>query len=128
MRVLVYTLLKNDETLMGMLPGGLLGDRREGVPDLTPFAVLTHEGPTPGMGKHLAHRVSIWVHDESQDYTEIDKILAYVRELLPSFAPILVNGVWLTSAQWLGDSADLHDTDRGTNTKNAAFLLTGSGL
>jgi len=127
-RRLVYQALIADTTLMGLLPGGLAGDRVEGVPDTLPFGVLTFEGPTPGVGKHRTWRCTFWAHGESQDYTDIDQVLLRVKTVMAGLAPSTLNGIWLTDVQWEGDSPDLHDEDRGTNVRTSAFLLAGSGL
>lgn len=132
MRSLVYSLLSADPVFMGLVPGGLHGDRAlDEVPPLRPFAVLMHEGPNPvpNSGFRLAQvRTNLWIHDEVGDYTRIDTALKLAREIVLSSVPTMRSGIWLINAEWLGDSPDLSDDVRGTNTKNAAFLLTGSGL
>lgn len=128
MRRLVYQALTADTTLMGLLPGGLAGDRRQGVPDVRPFGILTMEGPTPGIGKHRTWRATIWVHSDTEDFTAIDEALTRVKTVMESLPPRQLNGIWLTSVTWAGDSPDLHDEDRRTNVRTSAFLLAGSGM
>lgn len=132
MRSLVYDLLSKDAVFMGLLPGGLHGDRGlNTIAPPRPFAVLMHEGPNPvpASGFRLSQvRTILWVHDDVGDYTRIDSALKLAREIVLSAVPRTHQGVWLIEAEWLGDSPDLSDDVRGTNTKNAAFLLTGSGL
>lgn len=128
MRRLVYQGLTDDATLMGMLPGGLAGDRASGVPDSLPFGVLTFEGPTPGVGTHRLWRCTVWIHSEREDFTAIDQVLKQVKASMDSLAGTNLNGVYLNDVKWEGDSPDLHDEDRGTNVRTSAFLLAGSGL
>lgn len=128
MRRLVYQALTADATLMGLLPGGLAGDRTTGVPDVLPFGVLTLEGPTPGIGAHRTWRLTVWVHSEREDFTAIDQVLKRVKAVMNTLAPRTLNSIWLTDVTWEGDSPDLHDEDRGTNVRTSAFLLAGSGL
>lgn len=114
---------------MALLPGGLHGDRGlEFVPDEKPFAVLTFEGPNPGMSRVKQMRGFLWVHDEVGDYTKIDDVLKAARDIIPETIQHFHEGVWLIEASWEGDSPDSFDDIRRTNVKNAAFLLTGSGL
>lgn len=132
MRSLVYHVLSSDAVLMGLLPGGLYGDRAlDTIPASRPFAVLMHEGPNPvpASGYRLSQvRSTLWVHDDVGDYTRIDSALKLAREIVLAAVPRVYQGIWLIEAEWLGNSPDLSDDVRGTNTKNAAFLLTGSGL
>lgn len=128
MRVLVYQALTEDTGLMDLLPGGISGDRADGVPDLRPFGVLTWEGPNPGIGRAMQMRMTLHVHDNPGDFTRIDEILRYVRDLMESATPRKHQGVTLSHAEWIGMSPDLHDEDRRTNLKTVTFLLTGSGL
>jgi hypothetical protein len=131
-RKLVYDLLFSSEEFMDLVPGGLYGDRAlDIVPSLRPFAVLVHEGPMPvaGSSNRLSQtRTSLWVHDEVGDYTRIDEALRIARSLVTQAVPHWHEGVWLMEVEWRGDSPDLFDDVRGTNTKNTAWLLTGSGL
>lgn len=128
MRRLIYDLLTGNVALMEKLAGGIQGDRAEGVPDTLPFAVLRFEGVSKGVSRVNQTRLTVWVHDQNQDYTLIDEILKDIRALVEGAAPRMLNGVWLNEAEWEGDSIDLYDDVRRTNTRNAAFLLTGSGL
>lgn len=128
MRRLIYDLLSTDPNLMSMLPGGLWGDRAvEGVP-AKPFAIMTFNGPLPGVSRMRQTRLTLWVHDISTDYTRIDDVLKTARELILSSPPRKLGEVWMVAAEWEGDSTDLFDEARSTNTRNGVFLLTGSGL
>jgi hypothetical protein len=129
MRKIVYKVLKDNAEFMALLPGGLYGDRAlEGTPSAKPFAVLTFEGPTPGVGRHLRGRAYLWIHDNVGDFTRIDSVHKAARDLLESLPPIAFAGEWLTLAEWEGNSTDLFDDARGTNVKSAGYLLIGSGL
>lgn len=128
MRKLVYTLLTSDPGYADALPGGIQGDRASGVPDVLPFAVVRFSGDNPGMGRAGQTYCSVWVHGQKEDYTIIDDVLKWVRSVMEGATPMQHEGVWLTSVEWQGNSADLYDNERGTNTKSTTFLLTGSGL
>lgn len=129
MRRLIHTLLSTHQPLMDLLPGGLYGDRSlKDTPAVKPFGVLLHEGPSRGLG--TVHRATtvLWVHDEVGDYTRIDDALKVARLHLAAQVQVSLNGIYLMQAEWQGDSVDLYDDARGTNVKNATFLLVGSGL
>ena len=127
MRTVVYSIMQGD--VATFMEGGIYGDNalKETPPDVRPFLVLKTEGPLVGMGRMVQWRQTFAVHDSVGDYTRIEEGLRLIRTKMMAAAPIQVNGIWLNSVEWEGDSEDLMDVVRGTNMKFSTYLLTGSG-
>jgi hypothetical protein len=128
MRALIRQAIINDSIMIGY---GINGANAFAVdvdtPQTRPFLQLRWGRNDAGMSRVTVRNLVIWVHDEPGDYALIDAILLRLRTLIP----LLVgesNGTGnLVDVTWAGDSEDLADDGHGTITRNASFILVGSG-
>lgn len=100
----------------------------KGTPDRKPFVVHdmgndTSEGLAEG---HPAHRqfVTVYVHDEGDDYTLIDQVIKQLKVLLDN-APQNA-GFGVITCHYLETSRDLEDDQMGTIVKYVRFQIVGT--
>ena len=127
MRKVVYSLLTQDEAFTALMPTLY---ERGSVPDVPtlPFAVYAMVGsPRRGRSFPMVPRLEVWCYDNRRDYTEIDKGLKRADELFASVTHMVVDDQRIAEATPQGWSGDLYDDKYAANTRNAGYLLVGSG-
>lgn len=130
MRALIFGALIADPILNGL---GISGTNSFAIdvdtPETRPFLQIRWGQNQIGLRNTAVSRriLTVWVHDEPGDYSDIDAILVRVKALLPTLEG-QSNGLGhVVSIEWTGDSEDLADDGHGTITRNAAFSVVGSG-
>lgn len=127
MRKVVYSLLTQDEVFAGLMPTLY---ERGSVPDapVLPFAIYAFVGsPRRGRSFPMVPRLEVWCYDNRGDYTEIDKALKRADELFEAITHMVVEDQRIAEATPQGWSGDLYDDVYRANTRNAGYLLVGSG-
>ena len=129
MRALIRAAIIEDATLNGL---GIDDDAAFAVdvdtPGVRPFLQLRWGRTDVGLDVVTKRNLVIWVHDAPGDYTtKIDAILLRLRALLPTLVGESNGLGHLVDVAWAGDSEDLSDDGHGTITRNASFVLVGSG-
>jgi len=128
-RKAVYEILTNDPAFTALMP---VVYERGSVPDApqVPFAVLTMAGsPRQGRSLPMLPRAELWCYQDRGDYGDIDAALARADELLTAATQyVSQDGTSrLAEATPQGWSGDLYDDTYRANTRNAGYLLVGSG-
>ena len=130
MRTLIYQALVSDAVLnsLGITSSSSFAIEVD-TPQTRPFLQIRWGQNQIGLKNTPVTRrtITIWAHDEPGDYSTIDAILVRVKALLPMLEGQSNESGHLVSAEWTGDSEDLADDGHGTITRNASFVLVGSG-
>ncbi len=128
MRQLVFEAITEDPTMNSF---GITDSNSFAVdvdtPELRPFLQLRWGRAAEGLDVVTRRDLVVWVHDEPGDYTKIDAIIYRLRSLLPSLVTTTDGVGFLVGVEWAGDSEDLADDGHQTITRNASFVLVGSG-
>lgn len=127
MRKVVYSLLANDITFTELMPRLY---ERSAVPDspVLPFALYAFtESPRRGRAYPQVPRLELWCYEERGDYATINEALAIADSLFLSVTHMVVEGEHIAEATPQGWSGDLYDDVFRANTRNAGYLLVGTG-
>jgi hypothetical protein len=126
----IYQLLSGDSELQSYQAGGIevMGSARTDSPKRTKvFIVLGYRETPKAFGQVGAQECVVWVHQAKElarSYQLIDQILNRAVEVITSATHVMGNDGWeMSSASWLGNSADLIDESLATLTKNASFRV-----
>jgi hypothetical protein len=98
------------------------------TPEPRPYGVLRWGTTSPGMDVSRSRVLTVWFHDEPNDYTRIDSIIHRVRQILEGTYAAKTEIGWITDVSWLTDSDDLTDDATRTICRNSTFTIVGSGL
>ncbi len=82
----------------------------------------------PSVAAMATRNLTIWVHDEPNDYSKIDQVVRRLRELLPGIEAAEHDSGWINSIRWAGDSDDLTDDGHGTITRTTSYTIVGTGM
>lgn len=128
-RKAVFEILTKDAAFTALMPAVY---ERGSVPDapVLPFAVLAMTGsPRAGRSFRPLPRAELWCYQDRGDYGDIDKALARADELLSAAMQYVSEdgSSRLAEATPQGWSGDLYDDVYRANTRNAGYLLVGSG-
>jgi hypothetical protein len=124
--------MTNDEPLTDMLGdagASVYGSHSlEGTPEKKPFAVHhlgndTSERLADGATPHRQF-LTIYVHDEPEDYTNIDRILVRLKELFDNAPSSPADGV--ITCHYLESSQDLEDDQMGTAVRYIRLQIIGA--
>jgi hypothetical protein len=72
-------------------------------------------------------RIELWCYDERGDYSRINRALKRADELFESVIHMTVDDERIAEATPQGWGGDLYDDVYAANTRNAGYLLVGSG-
>lgn len=99
-------------------------------PTQRPYIVLRWQESTPGVGRSATKQrgLIVYVHDNYNDYTRIDRILRRIRQVFEAIAGARTENGWITQADWLTDSGDLSDDTSRTIMRTSAYNFVGSGI
>lgn len=130
MRTLVRTAITGDATLAteGVTAANVLAgdvDSFEG----RPFLNLKWGVENPGIALAATQTtLTIWVHDDGNDYSRIDRIIRRLRVLLTGIEGQVdeASGDRVSQVAWTGDSSDLSDTGHRTIVRQTSYTLNGS--
>jgi hypothetical protein len=129
MRTAIRAAILADATLIGLgvVDTGVLAGDVDSFAD-RPFLNLKWGVRNPGMATETATALTIWVHDDPNDYARIAAICARLSVLLPSIVGLAdpVSGGWVSQVRWDGDSSDLSDDGHRTIVKQCNFTIIGS--
>lgn len=132
MRKAFYHLLTTDPEWSGLMPGGL--HERSALVDsvdserVMPFALYAFVGsPRPGRALPAVPRVELWCYQDRGNYSIINAALARADALLLPLMQYVFEDERIAEATPQGWSGDLYDDVFRANTRNAAYLLIGSG-
>lgn len=129
MRTAIREAILADATLIGLgvVETGVLAGDVDSFAD-RPFLNMKWGARNPGMSTETATSLTIWVHDDPNDYTRVAAICARLAVLLPSIVgqADTVSGGWISQIRWDGDSGDLSDDGHRTITKQVNFTIIGS--
>lgn len=141
-RTWAHSHIKTDGAITAIIPSGrILGSAgiQEGMaPPRRPFMVIaagvadpfegTREprigGPDSGPRVAMAHRLTIWVHNEPGDYETIDNVLALLKTRMLSAGPDPGNNI--LEARFVQESDDLPDQGLGTITRFSRWQIVTS--
>jgi len=127
MEKVIYSILNGDSEFHAAFPTLY---ERGAVPDkpIAPFAVYALVG-TPRQGRAYPRlpRLEVWLYDNRGDYSKINAGLERVDELLLDIAHVYVDDQHVAQADPQGWSGYLYDDIYRANTRNAAYLVIGSG-
>lgn len=135
MRSYIRNLIKNDSVIQGL--GVTLvssGDIDTPPESQRPFINLKWGTTSPTFRESLVRRhvLSIWVHDQPNDYTRIQGILARLQVLLKGVqGQAWTEGEdntqtgYITLIEYDGDSPDLSDPGHGTIVKQGNYTIVG---
>jgi hypothetical protein len=100
------------------------------TPKERPFMVLRWGATSLGMGVANVRALQVWIHDEPANYTNIDKALERVRELLANQTASFTGTAnkWVIQVDWSGDSDDLFDDVQRTIARYSSFSVVGSAV
>lgn len=128
-RKAVYEILTKDSAFAALMP---VVYERGSVPDspVAPFAILAMTG-SPRQGRSFSRlpRAELWCYQDRGDYSVIDAALQRADELLSAATHYVSDdgSSRLAEATPQGWSGDLYDDVYRANTRNAGYLLVGSG-
>jgi len=129
MRAVVRAAIVGDAVLQGLnvAPEGVLTGDID-TPEPRPFLNLKWgvTSPAPFGGSAQRTVLTIWVHDEPNDYERIDAICRRLRILLPSLVGLQDVNDYVSQIAWDGDGPDLKDDGHRTITRQANYTLNGS--
>jgi len=144
MREALYSILVNDPAVTTLIPAARIKESASvtDTPDFTvgKLVIIRMRSSFDGVRKEDASlrggqqaRCALFAYDErGGSYEDLDRILRTARTALLAAPPHKFTGPdgdqWLNSVTWEGDSEDFFDEPWNAITKNAAFLLTGSGF
>jgi|GEM_PF-5951742 len=121
-RAAVYDLLSGDETIAELGVTGVYPTQSVDTPSDDRFLIIRNDAKQLSFGRRGPETCSIWAHDRSGDYGQIDKILERVKDLLEGAIHRAGSDGWiLTTASWLGDGPDLYDPGYNTVTRWSDF-------
>lgn len=123
MRADVYSLLSTDDQLAaeGITADDIYNIEAVDNPDRQkPFVVTAWaEQARTGWGSSGPRDLLVWAHDDSADYSRIDRILERVKELLVG----VTHQGGISQAAFTGGSGDLYDDGFRTITRNYGFRV-----
>lgn len=126
-RETIYSVLTTDAVLIaeGITVDDVHNIEAVDNPDRGKPFIVTAWGsePRPGWGTPLRRDLLVWAHDDSADYSRIDRILERVRILLVG----LTHQGGVTQVDFEGASGDLYDDGFRTITRNYGFRVIGRG-
>jgi hypothetical protein len=112
---------------LGVTPASLFAGDVDTV-EPRPYVVLRWGEASPGVDVSRRRVLTVWVHDNPNDYTVIDKIIKRIREIYEAVAGLRTEVGWITGIDWLTDSEDLTDDGPHTICRTTAYTVIGSGL
>lgn len=129
MRAAIRLAIVGDSQLqaLGVISSGVLSGDID-TPEARPFLNLKWgtTNPAPFGGAAQQSTLTIWVHDEPNDYERIDAICRRLRVLLPSLVGMQDTDDYVSQVAWTGDGIDLKDDGHRTITRQANYLINGS--
>jgi hypothetical protein len=94
---------------------------------LRPYLVFRWGDTTPGMDVSRFRSLVVWVHDQPNDYSRIDKIISRLRDILTGMKAERTDTGWITEIEWVTDSGDLSDDISRTILRTSTYTIVGSG-
>lgn len=131
MRAVIRSAIIGDAALqaLGVVDSGVLSGDID-TPEPRPFLNLKWGTTTPAPfgGVPRINALTIWVHDEPNDYARIIQICKRLQVLLPSLVGLAdaVEGDYVSQITWTGDSQDLKDDGHRTITRQSSYTINGS--
>jgi hypothetical protein len=131
MRAVIRAAITSDVALqsLGVVDSGVLSGDVD-TPEPRPFLNLKWgiTTPAPFGGAAYQNVLTIWVHDEPNDYARIDAIIKRLRVLLPSLVGMAdsLEGDYVSQITWTGDSQDFKDDGHRTVTRQTSYIINGS--
>jgi hypothetical protein len=129
MRALIRQAILADAELisLGVTPEATLAGDID-TPGPRPFVNLKWGTTVPGLGVVDRNTLVIWVHDNPNDYTLINKVCAALRRTLTGLEGTYdaVEGGWIQVVDWVSFGDELSDEGHGTITRTATFVITGN--
>ena len=131
MRAVIRSAITSDATLqsLGVVDSGVLSGDID-TPEPRPFLNLKWGTTTPAPfgGTAFQDVLTIWVHDEPNDYDRINRIIKRLRVLLPSLVGLVDTEEldYVSQIAWTGDSQDLKDDGHRTVVRQTSYLINGS--
>jgi len=125
-RAAVYGLISADLDLqlLGLDPNATFSANATDSPTYRPFVIIRWEDHTATFADRGPQNLTIWVHDDGQDYARVNDMLQRIREVMADAVHVVGNdGDTLTESRWLGSSSDLYDDGYRTITRNATFRV-----
>lgn len=122
----VYSLLSTDELLEaeGITADDIWNIEAVDNPERQkPFIVTAWADDRVTFGGRGSRELLVWAHDDSADYSRIDRILERVRILLVG----IVHEQGISQVAFTGGSPDLYDDGFRTITRNYGFRVNGLG-
>lgn len=128
MRTYIRMALVNDAVLagLGVVDAGVVSGDADSNTE-RPLLNLQWGETTPGMGPVNRRFLVIWAHDVPGSYERIDKIVRRIRIIMASLIGGTSGGGHLVLVEWVTDSSDLRNDDRGTILRTSTYRVVASG-
>jgi hypothetical protein len=130
MRAVIFNAITSDVVLqdIGLDPAAVYAGDVD-TPAQRPFVQLmwgiVPEVPNiAGVGPRV---LTIWVHDQPNDYERIDAIIRRIKSILAGLVGVKHDYGWITQVDWNGDSEDGKDDGHGTIFRTTGHSVIGSG-
>lgn len=129
MRRVIYESLKTDSQLLalGLLPTAIRAGDVD-TPEERPFIDLRW-GLTPSVPNiaNVGPRfLTVWVHDEPNDYERIDRIIRRVKAIFAGLVGVRHETGYITLIEWSGDGEDGKDEGHGTIFRTTGHSIIGT--
>jgi hypothetical protein len=130
MRRIIYETLKTDPQLqaLGLLPSAIRAGDVD-TPMERPFVDLRWltTPSVPNIGGVGPRLLTVWVHDQPNDYERIDAIIRRIKAIFAGLVGVRHETGYITLIEWTGDGEDGLDDGHGTIFRTTSHGVVGSG-
>lgn len=130
MRAYIYDAIRTDNELhrIGLASEGVFAGDVD-TPEIRPFIQLMWgiNQAVPSIGGMGPRQLTIWVHDEPNDYARIDAIIRRIKAIFAQVIAAKHEFGYISVIEWNGDSEDGKDDGHGTIFRTTGHSIVGTG-